>query len=70
MKSIFKILMTPFAYQSTCYLLDVKYSKAYNAQILDVYQVGDTVLDSIYIKISVPFSCTMFQVTVQRDGSG
>jgi hypothetical protein len=43
MKSIFKILMTPFAYQSTCYLLDVKYSKAYNAQILDVYQVGDTV---------------------------
>ncbi len=56
--------MTPFAYHSTCYLLDGKYSKAYNEQILDVYQVGDPLLDSIYIKIAVPFSCTMFQGTV------
>ncbi len=59
--------MSPFAQHSTCYLLDGKYSKAYNTQILDVYQV---VLDSIYIKIAVRFSCTIFQGTVQRDESG
>ncbi len=54
--------MTPFANHSTCYLLDVKYSKAYNAQILYVYQVGDTVLDSIYIK-----NCrTLFMYNVSR----
>ncbi len=39
--------MTPFAYHSTCYLLDGKYS---------------TLLDSIYKKLPYPFHVQCFKV--------
>jgi hypothetical protein len=39
----------------TCYLLYGKYSKAYSAQILDVYHLHDTVLDCNYKKLPHPF---------------
>ncbi len=64
--------MTPFPICQKIYLLLTLWEmfKGLHKQSLDVYQVRDTVLNSIYIKIAEPFSCTLFKGTVHRDGSG